>query len=608
MATVEELKLQIKADVAEAVGKLKQYQRTAKETGDSNTTLGATFARMRDVMQGPVAAGKMVIDAFKKIKAVTDALEDSWAQQEFATSNLEAVLKSTGNIVGLTSKELHGMALELQKVTKFGDETTIAAQAVLLTFKEIGGDIFPGVIETAMDMSTVMGSDLQTAIVQIGKALNEPIEGIGALRKVGVQLTDDQSEMVKSFMAVDDIASAQKVIMGELASEFGGAARAAGETASAVKVKLGNALGDLNEELGQSISRDLKPWREAWIRMAEGIGAALKAQNDFNEAMDRTANGTASNQDKLLVAEQQLADLQQKRITQYDKRGVDSSIKSKEDEIKAIKEQIRLVELYKGRTDSAAESEIKNAEQLAKYTEKRAKDDADALKNIDAMDAVFEEWGDDVLTTWGLLDGLNKGLEQTIDSGNDVKQISDAWGDWTIQIGESSIALDAVIEKEERLKDATESAYSAMGKTMADSLLEGEGLWKSFAKAGLEAVAAVIESYALEFGLLAGKAFLTGNIVQGAGYTALSAAAYTTAGLVRAIPMAEGGSGTVDKPTLFLAGEAGKEDFAFVPHSKGGMQSGGGTTIVQNISGSIWTTQQLQSLAVGAVKHDQRGF
>lgn len=44
-------------------------------------------------------------------------------------------------------------------------------------------------------------------------------------------------------------------------------------------------------------------------------------------------------------------------------------------------------------------------------------------------------------------------------------------------------------------------------------------------------------------------------------------------GSIRA--MAEGGSGTVSKPTLFLAGEAGTEDYQFVPHSKGGLAGSG---------------------------------
>lgn len=44
-----------------------------------------------------------------------------------------------------------------------------------------------------------------------------------------------------------------------------------------------------------------------------------------------------------------------------------------------------------------------------------------------------------------------------------------------------------------------------------------------------------------------------------------------------AVPMAEGGRGTVTKPTLFLAGEKGDEDFAFAPKSKGGLEGQGNT-------------------------------
>jgi hypothetical protein len=66
------------------------------------------------------------------------------------------------------------------------------------------------------------------------------------------------------------------------------------------------------------------------------------------------------------------------------------------------------------------------------------------------------------------------------------------------------------------------------------------------------------------------------------------------------VPMAAGGSGTVTKPTLFLAGEAGPEDYSFAPKSKGGM--GGGTVInhIYNVSGSIWQTQELETMARNA--------
>jgi hypothetical protein len=48
-----------------------------------------------------------------------------------------------------------------------------------------------------------------------------------------------------------------------------------------------------------------------------------------------------------------------------------------------------------------------------------------------------------------------------------------------------------------------------------------------------------------------------------------------------------GGSGTVYKPTMFLAGEAGPEDYSFTPRRNGGAQAtggGGGTVVHANIN------------------------
>lgn len=183
----------------------------------------------------------------------------AYKEQEQALSNLNAVLKATGWAAGVTSSEMEALASNLQKTTFFGDETTIQAQALLLTFKSIGGDVLPKAVMAAQDMATVMKMDLQQATIMIGKALNEPVQGIGALRRVGVQLTDQQEEMVKQFMEVNDVASAQAVIMQELNSEFGGAAEAAAKTATGSLTQLGNAFSDLKETVGGFIINALEP-------------------------------------------------------------------------------------------------------------------------------------------------------------------------------------------------------------------------------------------------------------------------------------------------------------------------------------------------------------
>ena len=170
------------------------------------------------------------------------------AIQTKAVANLDAVLKSTGNAAGFTSEQLQKMAGDLQNVTTFGNEATIQAQAVLATFTQINGDIFTEAIATAQDLSTVLGQDLQSSIVQMGKALNDPIKGITALSRVGVSFSEEQKKLIKSLVETGDVAGAQRVILAELAKEFGGAATAQAKTLAGQIQQLKNSFGDLLEQ------------------------------------------------------------------------------------------------------------------------------------------------------------------------------------------------------------------------------------------------------------------------------------------------------------------------------------------------------------------------
>ena len=63
---------------------------------------------------------------------------ESTKQQALVEAQLNAVLKSTAGVAGLTAKELTNMASALQKQTRFGDEAIIKAQSLMLTFTKVG--------------------------------------------------------------------------------------------------------------------------------------------------------------------------------------------------------------------------------------------------------------------------------------------------------------------------------------------------------------------------------------------------------------------------------------------------------------------------------------
>jgi hypothetical protein len=161
----------------------------------------------------------------------------------------EAVIKSTGGAAGVTADQVESLAGKLSKVAAVDDEVIQGAENILLTFTRVSGQVFPAATKAALDMSAALGTDLQGATIQLGKALNDPVAGMTALTRSGVSFTESQKEQIKTLQASGDLLGAQKIILGEVNREFGGAA-AAGATSTA---QLGVAIGNLKESLGTAL-------------------------------------------------------------------------------------------------------------------------------------------------------------------------------------------------------------------------------------------------------------------------------------------------------------------------------------------------------------------
>jgi hypothetical protein len=172
--------------------------------------------------------------------------------QQNAVAQLNAALASTGAVAGKSSEELQKMASSLQRVTTFGDEATIAGQAMLLSFTNIRGDTFDRATKATLDLATAMGTDLKSASIQVGKALNDPIRGVTALQRVGITFSDAQRDVIRSLQETGDTAGAQAVILKELETQFGGSAEAARNTLGGALKALSNAWGDLFEASSES--------------------------------------------------------------------------------------------------------------------------------------------------------------------------------------------------------------------------------------------------------------------------------------------------------------------------------------------------------------------
>src|SRR3990167_3958541 len=172
------------------------------------------------------------------------------AQAEKIFAVTESVIKATGGAAGLTAEQVSSMADRLSRLNAIDDETILGAQNLLLTFKQVRGEGFEKASQAAIDLSVVMGTDLRGAAMMVGKALEDPVRGITALRRAGVSFTAEQQKMIKSLVETGRAAEAQEFILKELNSQVGGAGVAVAKTYAGQMVLLKTNVDNLAEALG----------------------------------------------------------------------------------------------------------------------------------------------------------------------------------------------------------------------------------------------------------------------------------------------------------------------------------------------------------------------
>lgn len=253
---MQKLQIEIVTDGTGAVKEIKRVGNAIDGMDKSTQKADKSSAGLwKQFLIGGVALGA-ARTAFDSIKNVLIDSVKAYTEQEMQVKQLETVLKSTGGAVGMTKDELIKLSSSLQSMTTYGDEAILGAENLLLTFTKIGKDIFPDALGIVLDMSTALGQDLKSSAIQVGKALQDPILGVTALRRVGVNFSDDQAKLIKRLVETGHTLDAQKYILQELQTEFGGSAKASAETFGGSLQQLQNLMGDFQEEIGKAIAEN----------------------------------------------------------------------------------------------------------------------------------------------------------------------------------------------------------------------------------------------------------------------------------------------------------------------------------------------------------------
>jgi len=227
-------------------------------------TLGFT-----SIVQGfkdSVAAAEEAAVANERIDAIALSMNEFGSQTAQVTKRIKDFAEANALSVGVD------------------DEVIKATQAKLLTFRELTktADVMGGSFDratiAALDMAAAGFGEATSNATQLGKALNNPISGITALNRAGIQFTDDQKALIASLVESGKTLEAQDIILTEIENQVGGTS-AATVTASE---RMSIAFGEVQESIGTVLMPAMEGISD-WL-----VDTVPDIQNFFSELMDPT--------------------------------------------------------------------------------------------------------------------------------------------------------------------------------------------------------------------------------------------------------------------------------------------------------------------------------
>ena len=251
-----ESNVKLRVDARDAVNALKKTNDSAKKL---NQTLGKTEKKAATATGNIQRMGVSFRTTVGSVVALTgvvtlfsrslNVLGERQANVAALSNGLEKLGAGERELVRL--KEA---ADELGKATLFDQEDFTQGFALLTSFQSIGVESFKRVAEAAADVATLTGQDVNSSLLQLAKALQDPVRGLTALSRSGTQFTDQQKEQIKALVESGKELEAQDFILQEIEKQYANAARAAGSAGYAGSVdSLQESFRDFQERLATGV-------------------------------------------------------------------------------------------------------------------------------------------------------------------------------------------------------------------------------------------------------------------------------------------------------------------------------------------------------------------
>jgi len=334
---------------------------------------------------GAAIAGAAIVKGLKSSVA-------AFVEEEKQIVRQRAALRGLGIESELATKRMTEFATEMQRSTRFGNESVLATTTLLTQFGLVGEEL-EQTTKAAADLSSALGVDLQTSTRLLARAF----EGdVGSLKRYGIDIKQAEFE-AKGFAAVLD----------EIEGKFGGTAQAEAESYAGQLEILKNEFTDLTKVVGeitvsiiqktgvlQTASKWLTEFNDAIQRNRDLQNQAslatldsAKRLQELREELEYVTNGTfvhihgVQTQQVEIQRLNKLIEEEEARYKELDDK-LGDVIQTRKEEVKALEEVQFAIQNEKKATQETTKAKEKATDEFAKFYRNLVKENKSSFQNI----------------------------------------------------------------------------------------------------------------------------------------------------------------------------------------------------------------------------------
>jgi hypothetical protein len=248
---------------------------------------------MKSVAKGTAVVAASVAAAGAAIGALTYKLILSGEAANSADARVRNIAKSMGlfgDQSDAVAERLNNLADKIELQTGMDGNAIQLTQAKLLTFKELAntadevGGNFDRATQAAVDMAAAGFGAAEQNAVQLGKALNDPVNGLAALRRSGITFTEEEKAKIKALAESNRMHEAQALVLAAIEKQVGGTAVATADATVQIKAALNQGF----EEVGKPLAEALASLTPQFLEFVEMAKPKLAEAGQFLVAMFRS--------------------------------------------------------------------------------------------------------------------------------------------------------------------------------------------------------------------------------------------------------------------------------------------------------------------------------